>query len=803
MKRPILQRQILLASLAAGAAVVVAGLGCIGWPILRERWLLHQLGSASYLDRKEACEALGKVGTARAVPILFERFAKEGQTASRGCEIYWNAILSIGEPAVPHLVKALASGEPGSRIWAAQLLGAIANHKILAEEQKQGRFRDFVPIPYVPDRVPDPMPPSVLAVHDALIAQLGTEDEVLSQNVMEALQRLGLMVIPALVRVLEDGEGPAREAVAILLAQAARDERAYAALKNAQESLSAEGRRAAIEGRWDALLNARDAAGEAAKTAWLKAEMKDIETALARELESPDAAWRERVLWRLKSVDAFEAETGRKVAGALRDSEPRVRAAAAEALSGKKAAAALDGLVAALADPEEDVRREAMAAVVSLGEWNQATRTALARLLGDDTINRAAFVVLREAGAAIVPLVLEALEDPLADVRRGAGDAFFYWVEHGNDEERRALRGLEDRVLSALEKSLTDPEGSVREAAARAIGTISYGLRSDDSRIRTLLRDQDPHRRRGAVKALVPSAPPAPGGWIPLLLQGLKDGDPEVRAASANGLRFSGKAAGDVKAAEIVPALIAALADPVSEEVVEGAAGALGRLGASAMASAAALEGLLRESPSTAVRLAALKALARIHGGNANRLGAVILEALRDADPKVQAKALSVIAQNPGKVQVPASILLDRLKVAQEDEIHILVEPILQARHGAAAVTVLLDRLRLLDKVRGGPAADPAEAIASALADIGRRDAAQIPVLVDALREERLRASLISALGEIGPRARRAAPELRRIAQSGDLEHEVEAAWALEAVEQAEPAGEEEADGAKNEKGLR
>ena len=34
--KPILQRKILLVNLTAAAAVV-AGLGCIGWPILRER----------------------------------------------------------------------------------------------------------------------------------------------------------------------------------------------------------------------------------------------------------------------------------------------------------------------------------------------------------------------------------------------------------------------------------------------------------------------------------------------------------------------------------------------------------------------------------------------------------------------------------------------------------------------------------------------------------------------------------------------------------------------------------------------
>lgn len=76
--------------------------------------------------------------------------------------------------------------------------------------------------------------------------------------------------------------------------------------------------------------------------------------------------------------------------------------------------------------------------------------------------------------------------------------------------------------------------------------------------------------------------------------------------------------------------------------------------------------------------------------------------------------------------------------------------------------------------------------LAAILGVICRRDASQVPAILQLLEDEKLRPLAVRVLGGAGPSARAAAPDLRRLARSGDPQLQVEAARALEAVERVE-----------------
>jgi len=235
---------------------------------------------------------------------------------------------------------------------------------------------------------------------------------------------------------------------------------------------------------------------------------------------------------------------------ALRDAEEDVRRKAAWVLGKIGDAAAVPGLLAALHDADVDVR---VAAAAALGQIGDATAVPglLAALHDADVDVRwtAARALERIGDAAAVPGRLAALGDADADVRWAAAVAL------GQIGDNAAVPGL----LAAL----GDADADVREAAAAALGEI--GDAAAVPGLLAALGDANADVREAAAAALGEIGAPA----VPGLLAALGDADERVREAAAEALGQIG--------APAVPGLLAALGD-ADADVRQAAAWALRNL---------------------------------------------------------------------------------------------------------------------------------------------------------------------------------------------------------------------------------
>ena len=235
---------------------------------------------------------------------------------------------------------------------------------------------------------------------------------------------------------------------------------------------------------------------------------------------------------------------------ALRDAEEDVRREAAWVLGKIGDAAAVPGLLAALHDADVDVR---VAAAAALGQIGDATAVPglLAALHDADVDVRwtAARALERIGDAAAVPGRLAALGDADADVRWAAAVAL------GQIGDNAAVPGL----LAAL----GDADADVREAAAAALGEI--GDAAAVPGLLAALGDANADVREAAAAALGEIGAPA----VPGLLAALGDADERVREAAAEALGQIG--------APAVPGLLAALGD-ADADVRQAAAWALRNL---------------------------------------------------------------------------------------------------------------------------------------------------------------------------------------------------------------------------------
>lgn len=218
-----------------------------------------------------------------------------------------------------------------------------------------------------------------------------------------------------------------------------------------------------------------------------------------------DVADRRAALYDLQADGSPEAQ--RKLVAAVDDPEPDVRATALTLLVGTEAEGTVDRLRAALDDPDAFVRATA------------------AKLLGD--------LEVRPAAPRLVELLLE---DPDARVRRPVADAL---GRIGGDVAAEGLRrGLADPIqsvrLAAIANAvkvdaegskaeftrllLDDPIWEVRVQAARGLGRA--GDPETETALRAALEDENEFVRAAAAKALRDlgfevEAPEAAGGLPP------------------------------------------------------------------------------------------------------------------------------------------------------------------------------------------------------------------------------------------------------------------------------------------------
>jgi HEAT repeat protein len=178
------------------------------------------------------------------------------------------------------------------------------------------------------------------------------------------------------------------------------------------------------------------------------------------------------------------------------------------------------------------------------------------------------------------------------------------------------LERIASSAVSDLGDALKDPAGSVRAAAAEAIGQFS----AFDAEI---ARD-----------------------WVPALAACLKDAEVEVRMSSTYALARMGPTA-----APAVPALGAAAAGDKEAAVRKEAAKALAAIGPKAGDAASALIKALQDSNAD-VRLQAAYALGRI-GPDAAAALPDLIKAVKDKDKSVRCHAIHAIGAM-GKAATPA-----------------------------------------------------------------------------------------------------------------------------------------------------
>jgi HEAT repeat protein/lysophospholipase L1-like esterase len=246
----------------------------------------------------------------------------------------------------------------------------------------------------------------------------------------------------------------------------------------------------------------------------------------------------------LASVLGARATDEKAVVGALDDSSPDVRAAAAWSLGRRHSGAgpkSVAPLVAALRDPAETVRVEAARSLAAVGGADRSTT---------------------------LPALFAALGDGREQVRWAAAQTLF----------KIGLRAPED--VDALAGALDNKDPYVRGFAAFSLGELGEPARAAVPDLIRALAREDGYGRGGASTALAKMGAAA-GEAVPALVEGLQSADPERRWKAARVLGRIGPAA----QAAVAP-LVKALASDADERVRGNAARALGRIDPRACAEA-------------------------------------------------------------------------------------------------------------------------------------------------------------------------------------------------------------------------
>ncbi len=367
----------------------------------------------------------------------------------------------------------------------------------------------------------------------------------------------------------------------------------------------------------------------------------DTEARIERDMTASDAATRRAAARELRTLG--RARGVPLILAALADPDEEVRLSAAEAAIRVRAQAATDIVVNWLNAPDVRLRREACAVARALpnlravaplartlGDPDADVRAAAANALGDqrsadavapllgrlDDSTPAVRIALVAALArlgdprAVVPLVGK-IEDSSADVRQTVA---------------RALGDLEDpRASPALVLALRDQSADVRRESLVALGR----LRATDAidAIATFVSDRTPTLRVAALEAL--GQMPTPDA-LRVLTAALGTADDASPSQETTAVRDALVTAGDAA----IPALHAWLTGSPSAASAASAAWVLGAL--HARSEADTVVGAMRRGELPAA--AALHALA---GAGTSAQLPIVLEFVTDASPAVRTEAIA------------------------------------------------------------------------------------------------------------------------------------------------------------------
>ena len=437
--------------------------------------------------------------------------------------------------------------------------------------------------------------------------------------------------VPPLIAALRDGDAEVRAAVIEALAEL-KDPRAVEPLISALKDENGE-----VQG--DATLalgEFNDPRGVRALIEVMNAPNQEDHSAAASALGRVGASAVEPLIQALNSPDHL------------------ARMHAAEALGWVEDSRAVDALIAALKDTNSGVRE---AALVGLKGHSDAPGMLLAPfdVLGW-VRSRGPWVRGATRDPRVADLLIAALKDPEAQVRSTAVDALGELglpaavgplitllrnpnaglrpaeaiKTNANALRQKAASALGDigdaRAVEPLIATLTDPDDGVRTSAIKALG------KSKDPRVAgpliSLLKDKNPEIRQEAVEALGTAKA---AGAVDALIDVLKGTDNLLRTNAAKSL-------GEIGDPRAVGPLIAALKEPkfgLRMNVTQ----ALGQIG-----DPRAVEPLIAElkdrNPMSANQVFIANALQEIGAAGWEPLHA----ALQDDDPKVRGAAAAVLA---------------------------------------------------------------------------------------------------------------------------------------------------------------
>ncbi len=392
------------------------------------------------------------------------------------------------------------------------------------------------------------------------------------------------------------------------------------------------------------------------------------------------------------------------------------------------------------------------------------------------------------------------------------------------------LRGDSHPALSAIIALKPGDDAAVAAAQARALGAIASDAKMVLPVLTGLAGHSSPSVRVASITALG-TYPTAAEATVPLLVKALQDKEVSVRLAAIDALGAHGSAA---KAA--VPALDAALADPIGAVTIRAAealamiGGAsvpvlvkrlddpdygelvlqtIGQMGSNGATAAPQLVERLSKPGKLSLRelcvtLAFIKADPKVAGAPLQKIASdsknparpaaiyalgsigdksalkLITNAVEDEDPVVQLGAAWALLQldpkNADFIEIAVPRLAFGLERPDPRVRKLAAETLGQLGSAAAAAVPALAK-------RIGEDDDPLVRAncALALAQMGDASRTAVPALVRMLQSEPAggRRAVLFALGNLGPVAIDALPDLRKAALEGPVFDRTLAAWAV------------------------
>jgi HEAT repeat protein len=616
---------------------------------------LLKLAQGGEADRRSALGAVAEIDPVRAAAYWAARF-KDSPSGANSEEDRLRALEELGElgraaaSQEALLLEAARRGGPAVRIRAVLALGRLGTPSQSAIDTVAKALSD-------PAEVRDNSFP--------LRQALGLGPRWLDERVpvrlaaARSLAKLGPKAaagLPGLRSLLGERDPALREAAALALAAAGRaaepalpallehlDDKDQGVRQAVSGALGGLGS-AAVEGLAGRLRHAAAARVRGRAAAALKGfgpGALPAMAALLAALDDPD--------WEVRSqaADALAALPAKEVVPALEEALRRAgahgREWAADILArfGDQARTSLSGLVALLGDRRVAVRAAALAALERL---DTADRQELAYAVAhrDGKVRRSAALALARAGGPNSHRAVPELLDAL----------------HSRDPEVRrqaaaasaGLRPPEPRTVRGLQQVLDDPDPSVRAAAVRALAAYGHSARLTATQLDKVLGDSDLTVRYYAYKALSQAVP---GG-----AERLKAAASDARADQASRLFALSALAGADNVRGRVDLLRKLLRGEKDAEVRRAAAVLLGEMGSRAREALPELVPLL-EADDPGLRLAAVGAVGAM-GPYAGPHVPGLARLLRDPRAVVQARAAEALA-GLGPAAGPAVADLGRL----------------------------------------------------------------------------------------------------------------------------------------------